>query len=159
MPPERYPIYYLMFFTCICQLIILLWVVWKIYQVRSLSLAGKKKYTMEEIMKKESLCENIAGEGCGLKRVIDIVGGKWKIMILCVIDNNEVVRYGELNREIHGITNTMLANSLKELEADGLVERKQYDEMPVRVEYNLTNKAKTLIPILLELKKWGEENL
>ena len=53
---------------------------------------------MEEIMKKESLCENIAGEGCGLKRVIDIVGGKWKIMILCVIDNNEVVRYGELNR-------------------------------------------------------------
>ncbi len=114
---------------------------------------------MEEIMKKESLCENIAGEGCGLKRVIDIVGGKWKIMILCVIDNNEVVRYGELNREIHGITNTMLANSLKELEADGLVERKQYDEMPVRVEYNLTDKAKTLIPILLELKRWGEENL
>ena len=114
---------------------------------------------MEEIMKKESLCENIAGEGCGLKRVIDIVGGKWKIMILCVIDNNEVVRYGELNRAVHGITNTMLANSLKELEADGLVERKQYDEMPVRVEYNLTDKAKTLIPILLELKKWGEENL
>ncbi|MBO4809372.1 MAG: helix-turn-helix transcriptional regulator [Lachnospiraceae bacterium] len=110
-------------------------------------------------MKKESLCENIAGEGCGLKRVIDIVGGKWKIMILCVIDNNEVVRYGELNRAVHGITNTMLANSLKELEADGLVERKQYDEMPVKVEYNLTNKAKTLIPILLELKKWGEENL
>lgn len=114
---------------------------------------------MEEIMKKESLCENIAGEGCGLKRVIDIVGGKWKIMILCVIDNNEIVRYGELNRAVHGITNTMLANSLKELEADGLVERKQYDEMPVRVEYNLTDKAKTLIPILLELKRWGEENL
>ena len=114
---------------------------------------------MEEIMKKESLCENIAGEGCGLKRVIDIVGGKWKIMILCVIDNNEVVRYGELNRAVHGITNTMLANSLKELEADGLVERKQYDEMPVRVEYNLTDKAKSLIPILLELKRWGEENL
>lgn len=110
-------------------------------------------------MKKESLCENIAGEGCGLKRVIDIVGGKWKIMILCVIDNNEIVRYGELNRAVHGITNTMLANSLKELEADGLVERKQYDEMPVRVEYNLTDKAKTLIPILLELKRWGEENL
>jgi DNA-binding HxlR family transcriptional regulator len=53
----------------------------------------------------------------------------------------------------------MLANSLKELEADGLVERKQYDEMPVRVEYNLTKKAKSLIPILLELKRWGEDNL
>ncbi|MCR5388471.1 MAG: helix-turn-helix transcriptional regulator [Lachnospiraceae bacterium] len=109
--------------------------------------------------KKELLCEDIAGKGCGLKKVIDIVGGKWKIMILCVIDYNETVRYGELNRAVEGITNTMLANSLKELEADGLVERKQYDEMPVRVEYNLTDKAKSLIPILLQLKKWGEENL
>ena len=114
---------------------------------------------MENARKKEPLCENIAGKDCSLKKVIDIVGGKWKIMILCVIDYMEVVRYGELNRAIHGITNTMLANSLKELEADGLVERKQYDEMPVRVEYNLTDKAKSLIPILMELKKWGEENL
>ncbi len=114
---------------------------------------------MQKNKTKEPLCEDIAGNGCGLKKVIDIVGGKWKIMILCVIDNNEVVRYGQLNRSIHGITNTMLANSLKELEADGLVERKQYDEMPVRVEYNLTPKAKSLIPILLELKKWGEDNL
>ena len=107
----------------------------------------------------EPLCEDIAGKGCGLKKVIDTVGGKWKIMILCVIDKNEVVRYGELSRSIHGITNTMLANSLKELEADGLVERKQYDEMPVRVEYSLTKKTKNLIPILLELKRWGENNL
>ena len=110
-------------------------------------------------MKKESWCENIAGEGCGLKRGIDIGGGKWKIMILCVIDNNEVVRYGELNRAVHGITNTMLAQSLKELENDGMILRTQYDEMPVRVEYTLTDKAKSMIPILLQLKKWGEENL
>ncbi|MBQ3795491.1 MAG: helix-turn-helix transcriptional regulator [Butyrivibrio sp.] len=114
---------------------------------------------MGKQVNREPLCDDIAGEGCGLKKVIDTVGGKWKIMILCVIDKNEVVRYGEINRSIHGITNTMLANSLKELEADGLVERKQYDEMPVRVEYNLTEKAKSLIPILLELKKWGEDNL
>ncbi|MBO6241748.1 MAG: helix-turn-helix transcriptional regulator [Butyrivibrio sp.] len=114
---------------------------------------------MGKTAKKEPLCNSIAGEGCGLKKVINIVGGKWKIMILCVIDNNETVRYGELNRSIAGITNTMLATSLKELERDGLVERKMYDEMPVRVEYNLTAKAKSLIPILLELKKWGENNL
>ena len=114
---------------------------------------------MSKTAKKEPLCNSIAGEGCGLKKVINIGGGKWKIMILCVIDNNEVVRYGEIRRTVHGITNTMLANSLKELEADGLVERKMYDEMPVRVEYNLTDKAKSLIPILLELKKWGEDNL
>ena len=109
--------------------------------------------------KKEPLCENIAGEGCGLKKVIDIVGGKWKIMILCVIDKDEVVRYGELRRAVYGITNTMLAQSLKEMESDGMVIRKQYDEMPVRVEYTLSEKAKSIIPILLELKKWGESNL
>ncbi|WP_027438775.1 winged helix-turn-helix transcriptional regulator [Lachnospira multipara] len=109
--------------------------------------------------KKESLCDDIAGNGCGLKKVLNIVGGKWKIMILCVIDNRETVRYGDLRRAVYGITNTMLAQSLKELESDGLVKRIQYDEMPVRVEYSLTHKASTMIPILLELKKWGEANL
>lgn len=109
--------------------------------------------------KKEPLCDDIAGDGCGLKKVLNIVGGKWKIMILCVIDNNETVRYGELRRFVYGITNTMLAQSLKELEADGLVNRLQFDEMPVRVEYSLTEKAKSMIPILLELKRWGEANL
>ena len=109
--------------------------------------------------KKETLCENIAGQGCGLKKVIDIVGGKWKIMILCIIDRDEVVRYGELKRAVFGITNTMLAQSLKQLENDGLVIRRQYDEMPVRVEYTLSKKAESLIPILLQLKKWGESNL
>ena len=109
--------------------------------------------------KKEPLCEDIAGEGCDLKKVIDIIGGKWKIMILCVIDNNEIVRYGDLRRAVYGITNTMLAQSLKELEQDGLVCRRQYDEMPVRVEYSLTEKAKSLIPILLELKRGGKDNV
>ena len=80
-------------------------------------------------------------------------------MILCIIDRDETVRYGELKRAVFGITNTMLAQSLKELENDGLVIRKQYDEMPVRVEYTLSKKAKSLIPILLQLKKWGEINL
>ena len=109
--------------------------------------------------KKEPLCDDIAGKDCGLKKVIDIVGGKWKIMILCVMDNEGTIRYGELRRRIFGITNTMLANSLKEMEEAGLVERKQYMEMPVRVEYSLTKKAESIVPILLELKRWGEKNL
>lgn len=108
---------------------------------------------------KELLCEDLAGEDCGLKKVLDTIGGKWKIMILCVIDREDIVRYGELRREVYGITNTMLANSLKEMEQDGMIIRKQYDEMPVRVEYSLTDKAKSIIPILLELKKWGEKYL
>ena len=108
---------------------------------------------------KELLCDDLAGERCGLKKVIDAIGGKWKIMILCVIDKMEVARYGELRRNVFGITNTMLANSLKEMEEDGFVVRRQYDEMPVRVEYSLTKKARSIIPILLELKRWGEKNL
>ena len=114
---------------------------------------------MSTTEKHESLCEDLAGESCGLKKVINIIGGKWKIMILCVIDREETVRYGELRRSVFGITNTMLANSLREMEEDGLVERRQYEEMPVRVEYSLTEKAKSIVPILLELKKWGEDNL
>ena len=109
--------------------------------------------------KKEALCEDIAGQGCGLKKVLDMVGGKWKILILCVIDQMEVVRFGELKRGVFGITNTMLATSLKEMEEDGLIVRKQYDEMPVRVEYQLTEKSRSIIPILLELKRWGEKYL
>lgn len=109
--------------------------------------------------KKEVLCEDIAGKGCGLKRVLDLIGGKWKVLILCLINQKEVVRYGELRRGIYGITNTMLATSLKEMENDGMVLRTQYDEMPVRVEYRLTDRAKSIIPILLELKKWGEANM
>ena len=76
--------------------------------------------------RKEVLCEDIAGKGCGLKRVLDLIGGKWKILILCLIDQKEVVRYGELRRGIYGITNTMLATSLKEMETDGMVLRTQY---------------------------------
>jgi DNA-binding HxlR family transcriptional regulator len=118
------------------------------------------KNLSEEIkMKKETLCETIGGPGCGLKRVLDLVGGKWKILILCAINVHQTMRYGELRKAIIGITNTMLANSLKELETAGLVTRTLYDERPIRVEYQLTDKAKSLIPILLELQEWGRAHL
>lgn len=102
---------------------------------------------------------SITGSGCALRRVLDAVGGKWKILLLVALSQSEELRYGELSKLVFGITNTMLASSLKELEADGLVERHQYDEMPVRVEYRLTPRARTLIPILMELKDWGEAHL
>ena len=109
----------------------------------------------------ETACAGICpcASPCPLGESLKVIGGKWKIMILCVIDKMDVVRYGELRRSIFGITNTMLANSLKEMEDDGFVKRRQYDEMPVRVEYSLTKKAKSIIPILLELKRWGETYL
>ncbi len=102
----------------------------------------------------------IAGPGCSLKKVLDLIGGKWKILILCSIYQEGTIRYGKLSKMIYGITNTMLANSLKDMEANGLVNRIVYpDEMPLRVEYSLTEKAESILPILLELKEWGEHNL
>ena len=108
---------------------------------------------------RESLCGSLTGQGCGLKKVLDIIGGKWKVLILCLLDDRGRVRYNEMRREIFGITSTMLAQSLREMEEDGLVLRHQYEEMPVRVEYMLTDRAKSMIPILLELKAWGEKYL
>ena len=101
----------------------------------------------------------IAAVDCGLRKVTRVIGGKWKILIICSMQEAGAMRYNELKRKVAGITNTMLANSLHELEADGLILRHQYQEMPVRVEYELTDKCKSVIPILLELKAWGERNL
>lgn len=92
---------------------------------------------------------------CPLESVLKLIGGKWKIPILCALYQDGTTRYNELKRKINGITNTMLASSLKELEEDGLIYRKQYLEMPVRVEYALNDVCKDLIPILKLLAQWG----
>ena len=102
---------------------------------------------------------SVTGSGCALRRVLDAVGGKWKILLIVALSQADELRYGELHRLVFGITNTMLAASLRELEADGLVRRTQYAEMPVRVEYSLTPQARELVPILMQLKDWGEKNL
>jgi DNA-binding HxlR family transcriptional regulator len=92
---------------------------------------------------------------CPLRSVLDLIGGKWKISILCALYQDGTTRYNELRRKISGITNTMLASSLKELEEDGLIYRKQYLEMPVRVEYALADVCLDLMPILNQLAHWG----
>ncbi len=112
-----------------------------------------------QAMAKDIICETVGGEGCGLRKVLEIIGGKWKILILCAISSRTSMRYGEIRRTIVGITNTMLAQSLREMEEDGLVLREQYDEMPVRVVYSLTGKARSLLPILFELRDWGLKNM
>ncbi len=96
---------------------------------------------------------------CPQTEVLKVIGGKWKIPILCVLSQYEQIRYNELSRMVAGITNTMLASSLKELEASDMVIRVQYPEIPVRVEYSLTEKGRSVLPILSQLKKWGLENL
>ena len=94
---------------------------------------------------------------CPLSGALRLIGGKWKIPILCALHQDGPTRYNELRRKIQGITNTMLASSLREMEAEGLVARVQYPVMPVRVEYHLTDACTGLIPILGELAQWGAQ--
>ncbi|MBD5540627.1 MAG: helix-turn-helix transcriptional regulator [Lachnospiraceae bacterium] len=93
-------------------------------------------------------------EYCFLQKAVNTIGGKWKLPILCSLTSNGTTRYNDLLRNIKGISNTMLSKSLRELEDDELVKRIEYLEIPVRVEYALTEKAVRLQPILLELIKW-----
>ncbi len=95
------------------------------------------------------------GEECPLQKALKRIGGKWKIPIICVLSGEQGVRYNELMKKVQGITNTMLASSLKELERDGLITRVQYNEMPIRVEYFITDKSRELIPIMQNLARWG----
>ncbi len=95
------------------------------------------------------------GEICPLQTALKRIGGKWKIPIICVLSSGHGIRYNELMKKVMGITNTMLASSLKELEKDGLITRVQYNEMPIRVEYFITEKAKELLPIMQKLALWG----
>ena len=94
-------------------------------------------------------------EACPLQRAMDMIGGKWKLSLLCSLMVDGTTRYNELKRKMNGISNTMLAKSLKEMEEDGLVTRTEYMEVPIRVEYSITDKAQTLEPILVQLAQWG----
>ena len=96
---------------------------------------------------------------CPLKLVNEMVGGKWKCSIICILEDGKPVRYNEIRRKIPDITNMMLAQSLKSLEEYGLVHREQYNEMPVRVEYSITPEGQSLLPILNSLYQWGIEFL
>lgn len=86
---------------------------------------------------------------------LEIFGGKWNSRIICVLAAKEVLRYSELRREMGNITDAVLAATLKDLIANEIVERKSYDEIPPRVEYSLTEKGKSVVPILQSICKWS----
>ena len=90
---------------------------------------------------------------------LNLIGGKWKLPVLWHLFDAESVRYNELKRSVVGITNIMLTQCLRELEAAGLVRRNDFGEVPPRVEYSLTGRGRELLPALRELYKWGEKQL
>ncbi len=89
---------------------------------------------------------------------MSVIGGKWKMVIIYLLAEYKLVRYNELKRQIGTITFKILSSQLKELEADGLVKRKEYPQIPPKVEYSLTDKAETLLPVLEALCEWGTKN-
>ena len=97
-------------------------------------------------------------EDCALQGALASIGGKWKLPVLCSLSANGDSRYNELLKNIRGISNTMLSKTLREMERDGLVVRSEYLEVPVRVEYGLTDKARQLQPILAQIIQWSLAN-
>ena len=95
---------------------------------------------------------------CPLEYALDVFGGKWKSRIICTLAINSTMRYSQLRRELCNITDTMLANSLKELQDDGMVLRAQFNEIPPRVEYSLTEKGMSVVPLLFQINEWGCKN-
>lgn len=92
---------------------------------------------------------------CFVELALQIIGGKWKPVILYQLAIEGVMRFGELNRSIPGVTERMLTRQLRELEKDGLVHREVYRQVPPKVEYSLQPLGVKLIPILLNMREWG----
>lgn len=92
---------------------------------------------------------------CPLEYGLELFGGKWKSRVICVLNEKGTLRYSIIRKEMLNITDAVLAATLKDLISDGLVARKQYDEIPPRVEYSLTEKGKSVVPILQSICKWA----
>jgi len=145
--------------------IYLLYLIAIFVQVRKLFVPGIKKYTAKDeespIMTYEEFKEKVGSviltdEGnCPVTPVVQMLQGKWKLQILYELCIKCPMRFGELKKVLKPITNTALTNALKELEADELVQRIQYNEMPLRVEYSLTEKGRDLLPVFYAISQWG----
>lgn len=94
---------------------------------------------------------------CGLEAALSVIGGKWKILIIWQLASRPR-RFGELRRFVDGVTEKMLIQGLKELEKDGLVSRKDFREIPPRVEYSLSKRGVELANVLRPLCEWGAHN-
>ena len=97
---------------------------------------------------------------CPIMYVVSVIGQKWKIPILWQLAKQEApMRFCELRRSLDGVTDAMLSKALNELEEHGLINRLQYDCIPPKFEYTLSCKGKTLLPALIALRNWGQNQI
>ena len=113
---------------------------------------------MSNLQIKESLEKYANVEACPVRNVISRFSGKWSILILCILEENGATRFNQLARVLPDISPKVLTSNLKILEEDNLVKRELFPEIPPRVEYSLTPKGQSLIPILHDLIAWAGNN-
>lgn len=121
---------------------------WKVYHLRRIW----KKRIRKLYYSSKKLESDIR---CPLEYGLEVFGGKWKSRVICVLADKKILRYSELRAELVNITDAVLSTTLKALIADDIVSRKSYDEIPPRVEYSLTEKGLSVMPILQSICDWS----
>ena len=117
----------------------------------------KKETTAEAYL--EKIMTGPIQEDCPVHRTLELLSGKWRTHMIYELCKHPSMRFSELKRAYPHITNTMLTNTLRDLETLGIVNREQFNEIPPHVEYSLTEKGRALLPAFFELAKWGETYL
>lgn len=103
--------------------------------------------------------KHLMNEKCPARQILSTIGDKWSIIILILLDTKGTIRFNELAKLLEDVSSKVLSQTLKSLENDGLVRRTVYPQVPPRVEYNLTELSKTLLPHILSLSDWALENM
>jgi DNA-binding HxlR family transcriptional regulator len=98
-------------------------------------------------------------EQCPIRNIVDRIGDKWSILVIMLLEEGKVLRFGEICKYLGTISQKMLATTLKKLESDGLIKRTVYPEIPPKVEYELTKRGKSLLPHLHGLVSWAKNNM
>ena len=107
----------------------------------------------------EGSAAKVADYDCPVEATLDVIGGKWKVVILFHLTHDGTLRFAVLRRKIPGVSERMLTQQLRELEDDGIVHREVYAEVPPKVEYSLTEYGKTLRPITEVMCEWGQRHM
>ena len=103
--------------------------------------------------------QNMVLAGCPIRNILSRISDKWSLLVLFTLEQNSIMRFNALQRNIPDISQKMLTTTLRTLEQDGFINRKVYAEMPPRVEYSLTERGKSLLPCIDNLIIWAQSNM
>ena len=126
----------------------------KLYSMEK-NIFGRREMKEKNLQERGDICP--CDETCAIGKAVKMIGGRWKLRILCALTLDGTQRYNDIKKKMVGIAPTVLSSTMKELEQDGLVTRMQYEEIPPRVEYTITKRGRQLWPILHRLVHWAKD--